>query len=174
MPEQALAYFSSGPTLAICRHVIVCEVRSVISFFRPDALSAEMHAYDPLPPVNPASKYDDSYFGPLSSLLPQGRPTRVQQQFRPGGDVEGLLRQLEELQFGENVGGDDPVVDEGDVADVPGGFAAAEEAQDAETSEDEDEEARPQQRAPGFLQTFWNGLFGRAAPEEEESTEEEA
>ncbi|KAG8982657.1 hypothetical protein FRB93_007927 [Tulasnella sp. JGI-2019a] len=173
---EALNYFASGPTLAICRHVIVCDISSVISFMKPGTVSGEMHAYDPLPPLDSITKYNDAYFGPLASMIPrqsaaaqirqlQRRIEQMQQQAQAGGAGQ-LFRDMQGLQLG---GGDL----DGDVGDVPGGFhGALQEGEEASGDDEVPAEGHPGSGtaapAPGLLQGLWNSLWGRAAPAEPE------
>lgn len=151
-----------------------------------------MHAYDPLPPRDSATSYDDAYFGPLASMIPQrnaGR--RGQQQAQPQRfqeDMVGLLQNLQQLRFGGIDGADaagDREHDDDDADDIgpiPGGMHPAHEEHGEEGTNEDDEEDRDVQspsrqqqepQAPGMLQNLWNTLWGRAAPVEDASSDGE-
>ena len=80
---RATRYFASGPTQAICRHVLVSEIRSLVSFFPPRMLGEEMQAYDPLPPRTTTTQYDEAYFGGIQDLYAAG--SRIPRHRRPVG-----------------------------------------------------------------------------------------
>ncbi|KDQ07759.1 hypothetical protein BOTBODRAFT_38551 [Botryobasidium botryosum FD-172 SS1] len=61
MRDLALRHFATGPTQAICRHVLVCEIRSLTSFLDPTKIPNMVLAYDPLPPLSSRSRYDEKY-----------------------------------------------------------------------------------------------------------------
>lgn len=177
---DALAYFESGPTLAICRHVMVCEIRSVISFINPSTLTSEMLAYDPLPPDNATTSYNEAYFGPLASIIPrvsrndrmrefQQMQQRLQQQGGPG--IQELLQNMQAMQFAGQDG--DDVDEAANIPGPPGGFNQVGEGTDggSSTGEDDDEGAAP---APGLLQGLWNSLWRRATPAQDQDRDEDS
>ncbi|KAG8855858.1 hypothetical protein FRB96_006680 [Tulasnella sp. 330] len=182
---QALSYFASGPTLAICRHVIVCDIPSVIGFMKPGTVSGEMHAYDPLPSPESITNYDEAYFGPLAAIIPRQSPAsrvremqrRFQQmqqqaqqqaQQRGGEDMGELFQEMQGLQFGGEDRDDDD-----DTGDVPGGFQAALPEDSSGYEDDQTAPTAAAAPAPGLLQGLWNSLWGRAAPTDDHDESDE-
>lgn len=185
---HALNYFASGPTLAICRHVIVCDISSVIGFMKPGTVSGEMHAYDPLPPPDSITKYDEAYFGPLAAMIPrqsaasrlremQRRFQQMQQQAQQegGGGMGEMFQDMQGLQFG----GEDRDNADAAAGDIPGGFQAAFQEEEMDSSGDEGGSGDGQAAAaaaapaPGLLQGLWNSLWGRTAPTDAQDEDDE-
>ncbi|KAG8983264.1 hypothetical protein FRB90_006169 [Tulasnella sp. 427] len=187
--SRSLAYFSQGPTLDLFRHVVITENRSLIGFFSPAIVNGtSMDAYDPVPPATSITSYDDAYFGPeLKRVLQREQQSRaremmqrVMQQHRAQGGVlpadfddagladpemqRMLLQRIAVAQGGGAVPEAQPGIQRGG---MPGGF-------EDDVVEDEQVEGEgPAEEGVGFLQTLWDGIWGRAPAEEPEEDEDD-
>ncbi|KAG8901436.1 hypothetical protein FRB99_005310, partial [Tulasnella sp. 403] len=101
--QRSLEFFRTGPTLSICRHVIVCEIRNLIGFFSPMTVPSSMNAFDPLPPPTSLTAYNKAYFGNIIKVSPRDQATRIEQLrqgirqnlARLGQDDAELMREFE-------------------------------------------------------------------------------
>ncbi|KAG9019078.1 hypothetical protein FRB90_006601 [Tulasnella sp. 427] len=139
-----------------------------------------MDAYDPVPPATSITSYDDAYFGPeLKRVLQREQQSRaremmqrVMQQHRAQdgvlpADVDDadladpkmqrmLLQRIAVAQGGGDVPEAGPALQR---AGMPGGY------EDDDVEDEQDEGAGRAGEGGGYLQTLWDGIWGRAPVE---------
>lgn len=139
---RALERFASGTPQNFARHIIVTEIRSLLSFISPQAIPPSMVAYDPVPPLRPLSTYDERYFaGVTGTLHRSGGPGRARPGQWEGADDEMAQRMIQEMIMAEI---------QRDRGGIPGAFEPDDDVEDVDTippDSDEDSEG-PETDAP--------------------------
>ncbi|KAG8963840.1 hypothetical protein FRC03_002524 [Tulasnella sp. 419] len=162
--DRALQHFATGPTLSMCRHVVICDMRNLLVFCNPADLTKDTHAYDPIPPRTTITEYDETYFGPLSDLYQNSR-RRGARFGAHDGDAALAQQMIQQLLLadarGENRGLGVPpgaFMDDGNPVHDENAY---------EDDDDDDEATEAPQAPPTVLQRFWQSLFGGPAAQDE-------